>query len=310
MDGVKGVLMRFEQVDSISKTTDMTYAKVYAPEDAKGQLPAIMVVPGGGGNPDAFKWVGQNLASAGYIVFCVKVVLHNREGENPMYPDPNAWSFVAAGSGAIDLALDPERNPWHSLVDPSRIGVTGFSQGSRAMSHAVAHDQRIGAAVIFDNFQVSIHGDYGSATIGRYPTPPSTEWVVPRVPVLGIASDGGRFSDRDVKKTAFNHYRTQGIDTMLLVMEGWNHMRHFSEGRNGLPDENERILSHYTLAWFDHHLKGIDRTESLLASRVPSTPKPVAELLDRRYRSGVFLNGIMDSEDWRASLLQRGVESD
>lgn len=300
MEGVKGIHVHFTQVDSVSGTEDSVYAKVYAPENSSGKLPVIIVVPGGGGSPDAFKWAGQNLASAGYLVFCVKVALHNGEKENPMYPDPNAWSFVAAGKGAIDVAADSEKNPWHSFADMSRVGVTGFSQGSRAMSHAVATDDRITAAVIFDNFQLSIRGDNGSATCGRYPTPPESEWVEPRIPVLGIASDGCDFPDDDVKKTAFNHYRSHGIDTMLLVVEGWNHMRDFTEGRNGLPDRNERFLSYYTIAWFDHFLKGLDRTDLLLTNKPPWPDNPdISNLLDSRYRSGVYLKGIVDSEDWR-----------
>lgn len=308
MKGVKGIHIRFSQVDSVSRTEDPVYAKVYAPWNASGKLPVIIVVPGGGGSPDAFKWAGRNLARAGYLVFCVKVALHNGEKENPMYPDPNAWSFVAAGKGAIDVAADPERNPWHALADMSRVGVTGFSQGSRAMSYAVATDNRIAAAVIFDNFQLSIQGDNGSATCGHYPTPPESEWLKPRIPVLGIASDGCDFQDADVKKTAFNHYRSHGIDTMLLVMEGWSHMRDFTEGKKGLPDRNERFLSYYTIAWFDHFLKGLDRREALLTKTPPWPGHPdIDKLLDGRYRSGVYLKGIIDSEDWRRDAGEQGA---
>lgn len=300
MKGVKGIYVRIRQVDPVSKTEDVSYAKVYAPEKADEKLPVLVVVPGGGGNPDAFKWAGQTLARAGYLVFCVKVVLHNGKAENPMHPDPNAWSFVAAAAGAMDVAADKDANPWHALADTSHIGVTGFSQGSRAMSHAVAHDKRIRAAVIYDNFQVSIRGDDGSATTGRYPTPPKDQWVTPRVPVLGIASDHGRSPNPDVKKTAFNHYRSKGIDTMLLVMDGYHHMRDFTEGRKGLADDNKQLLSHYTIAWFDRYLKGLDRTDDLLTRTPPGGGgRDLSELLDRRYRSGVFIKGVIDSEDWR-----------
>ncbi len=303
VDEVRGIYVRFQQLDPVSKTEDLTYAKVYAPAAADGKLPVIVVVPGGGGSADAFRWAGQNLARAGYLVFCVQVVPHNGEGENPMFPDPNAWSFVAAASGAMDGAADENRNPWHRLADMSRLGVTGFSQGSRAMSHAVAYDKRIRAAVIYDNFQVSIRGDNGSATIGRYPTPPEADWIKPRIPVLGIASDQGNFADPDVKKTAFNHYRANGIDTMLLVMEGWRHMRDFTEGRQGLAEANKRFLSHYTIAWFDHYLKGIDRREALLTRKPPGAGDgDLADMLDQRYRSGVFLKGIIDTGDWRQHL--------
>src|SRR5205823_4357943 len=72
-------------------------------------------------------------------------------------------------------------------------------------------------------------------------------------PAMGIASDGGDKSAPDEKKAAFSVWRSSGVATMELVLNGVNHLQ-FSQSRTSNEDLIHR-LAILTGEWFDLALK-------------------------------------------------------
>ncbi len=97
--------------------------------EAKGSFPLVILSHGYSNTPEAMSWLGENLASKGYVV----AAIHHNDPDisdrtkfaEPMLRRPLDIAFVAqtlqarAGAGAPGLAS----------ADPSRVALIGYSMG-------------------------------------------------------------------------------------------------------------------------------------------------------------------------------------
>jgi dienelactone hydrolase len=162
--------------------------------------------------------------------------------------------------------LNAAFNPFHALVDPSRIGVAGHSLGAGAVSFIGQKDPRVDALVGWDNLRAPAPGP-------ACPSAPETR-TVPAIakPALGMSADYGLTqtpftSDppRDAKNTAFEAYREAGVDAAEITVRGGTHYEFsFLPGMTvPLPlgaatMRGIDMVAWYTIAWFDRYVKGGD----------------------------------------------------
>jgi predicted dienelactone hydrolase len=98
------------------------------PATRGGRRPLVVLSHGTGGSAAMLAWLGEGLASAGYIAAGV-----NHHGNTSAEPSPTAEGFMLWWERATDLtrALDRlARDPtFGALIDGARIGAAGFSLG-------------------------------------------------------------------------------------------------------------------------------------------------------------------------------------
>jgi hypothetical protein len=249
-------------------------ARLFAPQPAAGLYPALSLLPGGGATIDSVAWAADGLARAGYVVIVTQ----------PASGGSLAAYNTAARSG-IDFLLSPA-NPFAASTRTTRVGVAGWSLGARALSRTQEEDPRVAALVAWDNLAESETGDLGSPNCAGVA---ATTRRAPRVPALGQASDfcGPSGATADVKKTAFEWWRSNGQPAMQVVLANSDH---FVWGTPGNGSSRQALALYYTQAWFDRWLK--DDTSAgarLLARNVDG--EPIEQLLSTRYRSAVSFDG-------------------
>ncbi|MCA2010095.1 prolyl oligopeptidase family serine peptidase [Cereibacter sphaeroides] len=112
---------------------------------AEGRHPLILISHGAGGNAGQFGWIAAQLAEAGYVV-----ALPNHPGSTSHNASAEAavriWERPQDLSAVLDeITANPEAYPF---IDPTRIGVLGFSAGgytALAVSGARVDPDRLAA---------------------------------------------------------------------------------------------------------------------------------------------------------------------
>lgn len=101
---------------------------VYKPMHATGKLPAVIVVHGLGASSDTMNALSTELARNGVLVLALNYRGHDgSEGGVNYIGDP-----IAAPNISNDLVASLEYLNTRGDVDPQRVGVIGYSMGSRA----------------------------------------------------------------------------------------------------------------------------------------------------------------------------------
>lgn len=304
---------------------------LYGPPDLDehGPLPSVLVLPPSGGvaTKEQVAYVARTLAGQGYVALSVDpqgvggsdLVAWPPCGTEPGYSHPSPCegvpfqrmdNWMEAGRTGLDFLLGPD-NPWAAHVDATRVGATGHSLGARTASYLQdpAYDRgpgtapRVHAVVGLDNLSSNYFGDSSASSNGGTTNnlvngqPLGGDGpIAVTAPGLGLASDeeGG---DPDEKKAASDHFRAGGQWSGMLVFEGVAHGE-FGQQASSVEADLKRF-AHYTLAWFDRWLRddptALDR---LLVRELDGVP--VETYLSDTKRSGWFLPGLTDCEDWRA----------
>lgn len=255
----------------------MLAAKIYAPDESlqTAPCPLISMLPGGGAGIESVEWAATRLAANGYVVIITKPI----NGTSTL-------SYNTAVKSGIDFMLSAA-NPFVASTHDTAIGAAGWSLGGRTLTRTQREDLRIQAIVAWDNLAVRESGDDGSPVC----TFTGSNYETPRVPAMGQASETCSGSE-DLKKTAFNWWRQNGVPSFVAVFSGWNHFGWGQKASNSAYD-----LSHYfTIAWFDRWLKNdLAATNRLLAptpnySTSSGMPK-LSTVLSTKYNSAAFLDG-------------------
>jgi Peptidase family M28 len=305
------------------------FGTIFAPLNmAKGQpdarfgahRPAVVIGPGSGPGVQAFyQWAARDLAGHGYIAITIDP---QGVGFSETFPsggcglgsevDPRALcpgvpfqqaaNYVDGVQSGVDYLLSGA-DPWRRHVNPALIGIAGHSLSARAVSWLQGLDARVGAVVAWDNLASNLAGDAGSPSGGGTAgsliggeLPGQSEPVTPRAPSLGESSDNYGTSNptnmsQDLKKTAYEVWRSNGTPSMEVVFKGAGHTD-WSQSATTSAAGAEKIkrFEYYTRAWFDRWLLGdTSATSQLLARSVEGLP--LAEELSTKFRSAAFLDG-------------------
>lgn len=281
------------------------YATLFLPGDLRAgeaQLPGVVIGPGAWPFTDkstldvqrSYHWSARELASYGYAVLSVNPRgFYNSAPENGEDYD----EYV----GALTLALSylaGKENPLAWRVDASKLGLAGHSLSGRVSSVLQSEIGGLSAIVAWDNLASDARGDEGSYARGndRFGAPALA--VQPRVPAMGQGSDSYEPSLTDEattedKKTAFNVWRSRGVESMQVVFADSDH----GDWSYALRDDavfdapalgRLRVFQYFTRAWFDLYLRGRSSAISKLTAPYVEDMGP-DELYSEDFRSALYL---------------------
>ena len=291
-----------------SRNAGVTYqGTVFAPAYPQafgGVLPGIVLLHGLNGTQYDVWWAARYLAGHGYVAIAATV-----SGSNETYVSVDGKTYQRAGNGPDDYVvamqsmadfLTTTGNPYFNLVDPTRIGAAGHSEGARAASGVQDVDNRFGAIVAFDNLTSDLGaGDAGTAVFAPCPATGITfgpsQPITPRSPAMGFASDEPAVTcpsntDPAQKETAWDKWVNAGIDSMEIAFRATNHMTFAQLGSATAPGQEQdlQLFSFYTGAWFDRYLKNDPLALGDLTS-ASVLGQPRDNILSLSYLSGAYL---------------------
>ena len=167
--------------DLLSRTRTNSYRDA-RPAGRRHSLPLVVLSPGFGKPRSELTGLAEDLASNGYVVASID---HTYENVATTFPDGRVttcvacetpdrteafWKKLTSGRAAdVSFVLDELTGPhaaWSgaTLIDPSRIAMSGQSVGGAAAQSAMAADPRIRAAVDVDGLT---YGDVPETGIDR-----------------------------------------------------------------------------------------------------------------------------------------------
>jgi predicted dienelactone hydrolase len=214
----------------------------------------VVFAHGQGASKNIYTWVGQHLASWGFVVLLFSVPRPDTESTRP---------WVDGIRASIDRlkAENARPGPLQGLVDVRRVGVAGHSMGAMAALLAAAEDQRIGAV----------------AALGaiKDPCPPSFTVEPFRPLAVPVQLQAGSRDGAAPPEQSQKHFDFHVGPRQLVVIGGANHIGFLDRGliyeasritvELGLQpdgpatisrDDQERISRTYLTAWLGRHLKG------------------------------------------------------
>ena len=166
----------------------------------------------------------------------------------------------------VRAGLNTAFNPFHALIDTSRIGIAGHSFGAAGVSYIGQKDPRVKAIVAWDNLGATVANDGGRTGAQPCPADPSerTPTTITK-PALGMSADyfippTPNTNDPDPlgKSTQSLKYSDAKVDTGELVIRGGTHFDFDWIPNDGFPAtlRGADMITWYTTAWFDKYVKG------------------------------------------------------
>ena len=279
---------------------------VWATKAGPAKRPGIVITNGSVQAGEQLYWfAAQTLAKAGYVVLTSDPQGQGQSDERGEAPDESEGSpaqsdgrpFYDGTTDALDFFLStPDKpfvprkscntgtshapkqerrvkaglntafNPFHALVDPSRIGIAGHSFGAAGVSYIGQKDPRVKAIVAWDNLGAAVANDGGRIGATDCPADPSERAPATITkPALGIAADyfippTPNTSDPDplAKSIASRKYSEAKVDTGELIIRGGTHYDFDWIPNEGFPAtlRGADMITWYTTAWFDKYVKG------------------------------------------------------
>ncbi len=260
--------------------------RVWAPYDPAPGLPGIVITNGSVQAPEPlYWWAAQALVDAGYVVMTWDPRGQGRsdtqtpDGQQGSNANPTVfWDGTvdavdfffstpdrpyphnAACQAAAPLPNGTDVNPFHEVLDRSRLGLAGHSLGARGVSVVQGYETWPGVVAGPENpVDVVVGWDSLSATD-----------VTPRVPAMGQSSEYGLFNvpfdsspDPDAHLGAFDAWAEAGLPVSQFTIQGSTHyewslipsrpVANFSS--TSWVDWGLPMARHHTVAWFDRWLK-------------------------------------------------------
>lgn len=220
----------------------------YPAEGTGAPYPVVAVAPGTCAIRDWYRWVGDHLATHGYVVLTFTA-------PNPCFGGPFQISDgFRDGIAQLEAEGADAGSPLFGLVDATARGVMGHSLG----------------AIALELFAAFAPGDV-EAAVALAPGPldgPTMAMIAAPIQIQGASNDGIVPPAR--ARAAYD--LVTGAPRQLLTIEGGNHVSFNDEGSIadiGGPligdgtrtvagrDHFQRLSRRYFTAWFDYHLKGI-----------------------------------------------------
>ncbi len=222
------------------------------PASGSGPWPLIVFGHGYSATPGIYARLLRAWTLAGYVVAAPLFPLGNAHApggpdESDIVNQPRDMSFVIS---QLLAATKPVGGALHGIVDPSRVGVAGQSDGGEtAFAAAYDHgfrDSRIDAAVILSGAQIS-----GVPFTFPHPSPPL-------LAVQGTADPINR------PRYTYQFYRAAPRPKFLLRLPGAGHLAPYTAAEPQLG-----IVERVTTAFLDHYLKGGSLDAIAQAANVP-----------------------------------------
>ena len=266
---------------------------VWAPADAEpgDDLPGVVITNGSvQASQTLYWWFAKTLVDSGYVVLTYDPRGQGRSDtatpEGTLGTNANPSVFVTNQVDAIDFFRStPEEpyphnqdrpdapevfapyNPFHDLVDRSRLGIAGHSLGAQGVSivqglgaegsggpwpGALDDENPVDVALAWDNLQPA-----GSELAGYT--------VVPRVPAMGQSADyfltpspKTEPPNPDEKLGGFQSWRDAGVSTYQLNVRGGTHYEWSLVPTFPTTDWESwgnEFADYFSLAWLDRWLK-------------------------------------------------------
>jgi fermentation-respiration switch protein FrsA (DUF1100 family) len=204
--------------------------------------PLIVFAHGNGGHARGDHPLLRAWASAGYVVAAPTFPFGagrapQGEGGNDYANQPGDMSFVI--TEMLRLNGDPT-SPLRGSIDPRRIGAAGHSLGgstSLALAgNTCCYDERVKAAIVLAAGELR----FGS---GQF-------WTEIRTPLLFVHGDADAVVPYRTSKRAFDYAPPPRF---LITIVGGDHSQPFLGG----ADAQAQVVTHASLDFFDHFLKGV-----------------------------------------------------
>ncbi|MFL1375809.1 MULTISPECIES: acetylhydrolase [unclassified Nocardiopsis] len=238
--------------------------------------PLVLVSPGAGHNAMLYSAVAEDLASHGFVVAGID---HAYEAGPVEFPDGRILECDACGQerwaeGAVQRGADVSflldrltgadgADPawrWSEVVDASRVGMAGHSWGGAAAAEALRAEERVDAGINYDGPYYPPALDTGTdkpLALLQRDFDVSEEWET------GYREFWPRLTGwrQWIRVTGGGHSNSvdQGLLTEQLGLRDMFPPDDWRRRYGDLGTEHGLDLTRaYTLAFFDHHLRGAD----------------------------------------------------
>ena len=251
--------------------------RVWKPMDAEpgDELPGVVVMNGGAATETMYWWFAQSLVENGYVALTFDPVGQGRsEGRSRSASEHQVDAidfFLSTPEEAYPHNQDAEErgdedtvpitdyNPFHDVLDRSRIGTAGHSMGASSTSQVqaipdgewpgVGDDNPLDVAVAWD----SLNDD-----------------VTPRVPTMDqradyrsevhgwVPSSKAEPPDPDARKDSYYTWRDEDVPVFSFTIRGsthfeWSRVPTFPA--TSWESWGNEMADFFSIAWFDHWLK-------------------------------------------------------
>jgi len=257
-------------------------------ESSRQQFPVLIFSPGGGINVSYYTTLLEELCSHGYVVIGIDhtyeenatrlangtVVKYNRDPQTDLlqYASQQIHQRYQDIEFVISCVIDGKQitNPLLKLVDKKKIGVFGHSRGGLAIGEVLLNDSRIKAAINYDGASLGAplygpsKGEYIRAPFVFFrrfrPKPDEKtlqEWKMSE-------NESSQNFER-IYSRAFSIIMSTSLPAYLITLDNATHMNFTDIPLLSLNANSKdlaqtmrlmRIIRHYTLSFFNCHLKG------------------------------------------------------
>ncbi len=257
--------------------------KLFSPEKAKGKLPIVIWSHGLGGSRDGADYMGEHLASHGYLAVHVqhpgsdssllKGGLRQGGIMETFQKNASAQNYLLRIQDIHFLIDELERmneaadGPLFGKLDLERIGMSGHSFGARTSQAVIGQqfmlprgprdmrDERIKAAVLMSP----------SPANGRQD--PAENFAAITIPVLHLTGteDTSPIEDLEAIERRIPYDNVPASHQYLLIFDGGAHS--VFSGRAGLRNEDYHpVIEQLCLAFWDAYLRNSDEARKWLQS--------------------------------------------
>jgi pimeloyl-ACP methyl ester carboxylesterase len=244
------------------------YGEIVLPRRASvppsaGPFPVILALQGLATNTSVYRWWHQVFADAGYLVFAFDF---SGQGLSDNEAEGDPGNNIEEAQDALTYLL--EQSPVRTVLDRSRVGVIGHSQGAITTMGLQAIEPRIHAAVA----AAPISED--SAPFDANPIPVMIQTGDHDGPVAPIP-----FLNPAVQRAVYDKLTE---DRAFIVTDAASHAQHTNYPLFPTSSWGLETAGLYSLAWMNYHLRG-DQT----ALEILRNPHPhLSYLWDSEVRIG------------------------
>ncbi len=231
------------------------YGEIVLPKRATvppsaGPFPVILVLEGLNTNLAMYRWWHQVFADAGYLVFALDF---SGQGHSDNEGTGDPGNNVEEAQDALTYLFAD--SPVKDVLDASRVGVVGHSQGAIATMALQAVEPRVHAAVAAAPISEM------SAPFDANPIPVMIQTGDHDGPIAPIP-----FVNPVVTRMVYDKLTSERA---FIVSEASSHAQHTNYPLLPTASWGLEIAGLYSLAWMDYHLRG-----DVAALEVLRTPHP------------------------------------